>query len=189
MVNVPYWGGTNLQHLPMLVVAFFELLEVQFAGQGDAYWSEPPFLQCFNHSHYLIPVERLFSSVDYRKQRRDKTLAYAQVLQDWVEKASINPSSRGMSQCVTEMWRKMYGLMNFTLTFMWCQCQSQRLHQRCLNQRRKAGLPMGRRGKGPREMHAASASEGTAAPTPPNAQGVKPPPGFRPKPEDPESQP
>ena len=53
----------------------------------------------------------------------------------------------------------------------------------------EGGSPMSGRGKGLREMHTASASEGTATPVPSNAQGVKPPPGFGPKPENPESQP
>ena len=45
----------------------------------------------------------------------NKSLAYALALQDWVEKASRNPSSRDMAQCVSEMWERMYGLIDFTL--------------------------------------------------------------------------
>ena len=32
-----------------------------------------------------------------------------------MEKAGANLSSRGMAQCVTEMWEKVYGLIDFML--------------------------------------------------------------------------
>ena len=114
-VHVPYQGGTNHQHLTRLVAASFGLPRVEIIWQGDAYWSDPPCLQCFNHSWYVPPVERLFSVMDSRKQRRDKTLVYAWALKDWAEKAWINPSSRGMAQCIMEMQGKMYDLMDFML--------------------------------------------------------------------------
>ena len=72
MVCVPYQEGTNPQHLARLKVASFKLPGVQFAWQGDAYWSDPPCLQCFNHSCYMLLVERLFFGIDYRKQRRER---------------------------------------------------------------------------------------------------------------------
>ena len=58
MVYVPYWGQTNLQHLARLVAASFELLGVQFAWKGDAYWSETSCLQCFRCPCYMPPMER-----------------------------------------------------------------------------------------------------------------------------------
>ena len=77
MMCVSYQEGTNPHHLARLILASFKLPGVQFAQQEDAYWSDPPCLQCFNCSCYISPVERLFSGIDYRKQRRDKTLTYA----------------------------------------------------------------------------------------------------------------
>ena len=115
MVCVPYQEGTNPQYLASLVAASFKLPGVQFAWQGDAFWSDPACLQFCNSSHYISPVERLFSGIDYSKQRRDKTLSYAWALYNWVEKADANPSSRSMAQCMTEMQERMYGLIEFTL--------------------------------------------------------------------------
>ena len=93
----------------------FELPGIQFAQWGDAFWSDPPCFQCFDCPHHVPSVDSCFSSIDYRIQRRKKTLAYAQALQDWVEKAYATPSSRSMAKCVAEMQEMMHGLVDFTL--------------------------------------------------------------------------
>ena len=63
--------------LASLAAASFELPGEQSTWQGDAFWPDPSCHQCFNCSHCIPPVERLFSGVDYRKQRRGKTLVHA----------------------------------------------------------------------------------------------------------------
>ena len=115
MVCVHYQEGTNPQHLVRLIATSFELPGVQFAQQGDAFWSNLPCLQCFDCPHYMPPVARPFPGIDYREQGRNKTLANAQALQDWAEKAITNPSLRGMAQCIREMQEMMYGLVGFML--------------------------------------------------------------------------
>ena len=152
----------------------FELPGIQFAWGGDASWSDPPFLQCFDHPFHMPSVERCFSSIDYRVQRRNKTLAYAQALQDWAEKACTNLSSRDMAQCVMEMQERMHGLVDLTLKDL----QVSQL-------KKKEQSPMCQRGEKPKVASTATTSEGATTPATPNAHGMKPPLRFKAKPEDP----
>ena len=58
MVCVPCKEGTNPQHLARLIAESFELPGIQFSQQEDAFWSDPPCLQCFDCPHHMPPVER-----------------------------------------------------------------------------------------------------------------------------------
>ena len=146
-----------------------------------------PFSPIFQPLSLPALVERLFFGIYYRKQGRDKTLAYAQSLLDWMEKAGINLSSGGMAWCITEIQEKMYGLTDITLKDFQAlpvldlatRSKSKPMPE-APQPKDKVQCPMYERGKGLREMHTASAHEGTATPTLPNAEGVKPPLGLGP---------
>ena len=128
-------------------------------------------------------------------------LAYAQARQDQAEKAYANLSSRGMAQCVVEMQERMSGLVDFMLKDLQVLLALDLPLRSKVRAMPKASLEpapqpkkedqsvMCQTGEKLRMESTVSTSEGTATHAPLNPQGVKPPPGFKAKPEDPELQP
>ena len=96
-VHTPNWwwelmgilGINDLQELAQKIRASFEILQVRSKALdiNDDY-SAPPAPKCIHQKEFLPPPNLKFSSQDFRKGQSYNTLAYAQALQYWAEKAS-----------------------------------------------------------------------------------------------------
>ena len=97
-VHTPNWwqelvwipGINNSQELDQKIRASFEVPWAKSQAQDVKNdYSAPPAPKCISRKEFLSPQDQMFPSQDFREGQSQKTLAYAQALQYWAEKATL----------------------------------------------------------------------------------------------------
>ena len=115
LVRIP--GIKDFQELTQKIRASFELPQVKSKAQDVKNdYLAPPAPKCIHQKEFLPPQNPMLPSQDFREGQSQKTLAYAQALQYWAEKA--NPPMPGqpylLARCVLELRRVMKLYMAFS---------------------------------------------------------------------------
>ena len=97
-VDTPYWWWElemipdvgDVQGLAQKIWASFELpQQMSTAHKVDNYYLAPPAPNCFCWKDFLSPPDLRFPCWDLWEEQQKKTMAYAQALQCWVERANL----------------------------------------------------------------------------------------------------
>ena len=97
LIAMPAWwqelleipGVSNVQELAQKIGASFELpWWMSKIHDVNNYYLAPPAPRCIWQKAFLLPLDPMFPCWDIREGQLEKTVAYAQTLQYWTEKAN-----------------------------------------------------------------------------------------------------
>ena len=115
LVRIP--GVSNFQELAWQVRASFKLPQwMSKIHDVKNYYLAPPSPRCICRKEFLPPLDPMFPCWDIRDGQLQKTVAYAQALQYWVEKP--NPLMPGqpclLARCILKLRKTMEPYVSFS---------------------------------------------------------------------------
>ena len=124
-LDMPDWWGElvaipdidDYQKLAWKIRASFEIPWVMSkAQQVENYYSLPPTPKCIGKKAFLLILDPMIPCQDYREGQPRKTLAYAQTLQYWADKANLPKPDQPhlLARCIHELRLAMRPFTTFT---------------------------------------------------------------------------
>ena len=110
-------GVSNIQELAQKMRASFELPQwMSKIHDVKNYYLAPPAPRCIWQRAFLLPPDPMFPCQDIREGQSEKTVAYAQALQYWAEKANqpMPGQPHLLARCILELRRAMEPYIPFS---------------------------------------------------------------------------
>ena len=107
----------DIQELAQKIRASFELpWQISEIHDVKNYYLAPPAPRCIWWKAFLLPLDPTFPCQDIREGQLEKTIAYVQALQYWVEKANLPMPGQPhlLVRCILELREVMESYVSFS---------------------------------------------------------------------------